>query len=169
MTSIRQEKPEDTQTIRDVNEQAFGRPAEADLVDALRSRQAVALSLVAFGNTTVVGHILFSPIYIVSANTTLAGVALGPMAVLPSHQRQGVGASLVRRGLEWLTDAGHNMVVVLGHPEYYPRFGFTPASHFGIECPYDVPDDVFMALELRERARPSGSATVRYQPEFNEV
>jgi putative acetyltransferase len=167
MVVIRQEKPEDIAAIRHVNEQAFGRPAEADLVDALRTRGKVTLSLVAVQDDRVVGHILFSPVMIESEGKVFAAVGLAPMAVLPELQRQGIGSLLVKRGLELCREAGHECVVVLGHPEYYPRFGFVPASKYGIKCEYDVPDAVFMAIELREGALQGRAGTAKYQPEFN--
>lgn len=169
MTAIRRETPADVRAVRTVNEQAFGRPAEADLVDRLRDRGAVTLSLMAVLDGEIVGHILFSPLEIVSGEARHHGVALGPMAVLPAHQRRGIGSRLVRAGLERLREGGEELVIVLGHAEYYPRFGFTRASTFGIRCPLDVPDEVFLALELRPGAARGRSGVVRYAPEFDEV
>ena len=91
------------------------------------------------------------------------------MAVLPDHQRCGVGSRLVERGLQVLRGEGHQAVIVLGHPEYYPRFGFVPASRFGIRSTYDVPDNVFMALELQPGSLQNCAGTVHYQPEFDAV
>ena len=91
------------------------------------------------------------------------------MAVRPEFQKQGIGSQLIERGLEQCRAAGQACVVVLGHPEYYPRFGFVPASRYGIRCEYDVPDEVFMIIELRDGALEGCAGIVKYQPEFNEV
>lgn len=169
MAVIRQETPDDLAAIRQVNEQAFGRPAEANLVDALRAHGKMLLSLVAVKAERVVGHILFSPVTIESAEGTLPAVGLGPVAVLPALQRQGIGSLLVTTGLAACRQAGHAGVVVLGHPTYYPRFGFRPASRYGIDSDYAVPDDVFMALELHAGALEGRAGRVKYQPEFQAV
>ena len=169
MIIIREERPEDVAGIRHVNEQAFGRPEEAHIVDMLRTRGKVILSLVAAQNDRIVGHILFSPVMIESEGGLFTVVGLAPMAVLPGLQKQGIGAQLVERGLELCRKTGYECVVVLGHAEYYPRFGFVPASRFGVKCEYDVPDEVFMALELREGALEGRAGLVKYQPEFKEV
>lgn len=164
---IRPETDDDASAIRRVNEQAFGQPAEALLVEALRENGASLLSLVAENDNQVVGHILFSPAHIKSDESETPAVALAPVAVLPDHQRKGVGTALILQGLAVLHDMGHGLVIVLGHPGYYPKFGFTPASRFGIRCPFEVPDEAFMALELREGAAPRSGGVVRYRPEFD--
>lgn len=167
MVEIRDERAEDHAAVRDVNDEAFGQPEEGRLVDVLRSRGAVSLSLVAVERGSVVGHALFSPVEIVSDESVIPAVALGPMAVRTSCQRRGIGSSLVRHGIERLTERGHDILVVLGHPSYYPRFGFAPAARFGIGCEFGVPDEVFMVLELHEGALAEVSGTVRYRPEFH--
>ena len=164
--SVRQERPEDVPAIRDVNEQAFGRVDEADIVDALRKRGAVSISLVAIQEDQVVGHILFSPVTIKSEHSSFEAIALGPMAVLPSHQRQGIGSQLVRAGLEQCKKLGQSIAIVLGHPEFYPRFGFKPSRPFGIRWENDVSPEVFMVAELSEGALNGRSGVVVYQPEF---
>ena len=170
MMIIRQERPEDVAGIRHVNVQAFGQPAEADIVDLLRTRGKVILSLVAAQGDLIVGHILFSPVRIESeGGLFIAAVGLAPMAVLPELQKQGIGSQLVKHGLEQCRKDGHECVVVLGHAEYYPRFGFVPASRYGIKCEYDVPDEVFMVIELREGALEGRAGIARYQPEFKEI
>src|ERR1044072_6444256 len=169
MLIVRNEKPEDIAAIHEVNEKAFGQPAEANLVDALRANGKVTFSLVAVQDDRVVGHILFSPVTIESEKESFAAVGLAPLAVLPEHQNQGIGSRLVRAGLDECRKALHESVVVLGHPDYYPRFGFTPASRYGIKSEYDVRDEVFMIMELREGALAGRSGTVKYQPEFNDV
>ncbi|MDQ3010587.1 MAG: N-acetyltransferase, partial [Acidobacteriota bacterium] len=147
---IRYETPEDIAVIHQIIEQAFGRPAEANLVDALRRNGKAILSLVAEDNGRVVGHILFSPGVIDAAERPLPGIGLAPLAVLPERQNEGIGSLLVERGLKLCRETRHPFVIVLGHPEYYPRFGFVPASRFGVKSEYDVRDEVFMAMELQE-------------------
>ena len=166
---VRAETADDLGAVRRINEQAFDGAAEAELVDALRRRGAVTLSLVAEIDGEVVGHILFSPATIVSDGEQVPAVALAPMAVMPTHQRRGVGSRLVDEGLRLLSEAGHGIVVVLGHANYYPRFGFRTASELGIGCSYDVPDEVFMVRLLRENAWSDRTGTVRYRAEFDSV
>jgi putative acetyltransferase len=166
---VRPERPEDGAAIRRVNEEAFGRPAEADLVDALRARGKATRSLVAVRGERVVGHILFSPVTIEAGDEVAAALGLGPMAVLPAHQRAGVGSLLVRAGLEACRRAGHGCVVVLGHPAYYPRFGFVSASRHGLAWEHPAPDEAFMVLELRPGALAGRGGIVRYEPEFGGV
>lgn len=164
--TIRSETRFDLASIRNVNEKAFGGCEEADIVDTLRRRGAVLLSLVAVLDSAVVGHILFSPLEIVTPQSRVSAAALGPMGVLPPHQRRGIGSRLVERGLETLRREGLSAVVVLGHPHYYPRFGFVPASTFGIRCQFDVPDEAFMAMELRRGALAGVEGVAHYRPEF---
>ena len=124
----------------------------------------VTLSLAAELDDAVVGHILFSPVSIEPEGTA---IGLAPMAVLPEHQRRGIGGRLVREGLELLRAAGHGAVVVLGHPEYYPRFGFTRANRFGLRCEFECRDEAFMALELSPGALANRAGLVRYLREFH--
>ena len=169
MLVIRPETPEDSAAIRNVNEEAFGSSVEADLVEKLRSRQKYTLSLVATDGDKIIGHILFSPVTIGEGNTRLGALGLGPMAVLPSCQKRGIGSQLVRAGLKECRRLGHEIVVVLGHSDYYPRFGFMPAKPRGIACEFEVPDEAWMVLELRENALAGKSGTVKFQPEFQEA
>ncbi len=168
MADIREERPEDVLGIRYVNRQAFERTVEADLIDKLRQRQGFILSLVALEKGQVVGHILFNPVTIESGDSSFEVAALGTMAVLPEHQRQGIGSQLVEVGLEALKKTGHDVVVVVGHASYYPRFGFSPASKYGIKPEFDAPDEAFMLLELRPGALAGRTGTVKYPPEFAE-
>lgn len=164
---IRRETPADEAAIHALNLAAFGGSLEADLVDALRREARPFVSLVAVDGDSIVGHIAFSPASLDSdAGKPIAG--LGPMAVLPSRQRQGIGSALVEAGLEHCRTAGFVAVVVLGHATYYPRFGFVRASDFGLGCEYDVPEEVFMARELEPDAlaHALGPGLVRYHPAF---
>lgn len=169
MLTIREERPEDYAAIRVVNDRAFGQPQEGRLVDALREHEGVMLSLVAEQGGEVVGHILYSPVTIDAANRALAGAGLGPMAVQPDHQRQGIGSRLIEAGTRLLRDRGCPFIIVLGHPGYYPRFGFHPASGRGIRCPWEVPDEAFMLLVLDEAAMVGVAGVAHYRPEFAEA
>ncbi len=161
---IRAETQGDLSAIRSVNEASFGQRFEADLVDALRREADPFISLVAERDGEVVGHVCFTPVTVGEGAQSDGYVGLGPMAVAPAVQRQGVGSRLVSAGLDECRRRGLKLVVVVGHPAYYPRFGFEPASRAGLTCEYDVPDDVFMALRLDTTATPSGR--VRYHPAF---
>jgi putative acetyltransferase len=169
MVSIRPETPQDVDSIRYVNDQAFGQTEEGAIVDRLRKRNALTISLVATRDDKVVGHIAFSPVVIESQCLSFEAVALAPMAVLPAHQRKGIGSQLVRSGLEESRRLGHEVVVVLGHPDYYPRFGFVPGKQRGIGCEFEVPDEAWMVIELKEGILGGRSGTVKYQPEFQEA
>ena len=155
--------------MRRVNELAFEQPNEADLVDALRANARPFISLVAVVDEQVVGHIFFSPVSIESENGVFTAMGLAPMAVLPEYQNQGIGSQLVREGLKECQRLGHRIVVVLGHANYYPRFGFTPASLKGLRSEYDVPDEVFMVTELVPGALEERRGLVKYHPEFGKV
>jgi putative acetyltransferase len=162
---IRPELRGDIRSIRAVNLTAFETSTEADLVDVLRDQADPCVSLVAEEDGIILGHILFSPATL-SAYPELKLMGLAPMAVVPGRQRQGIGSALVHEGLTACTKLGVGAVVVLGHAEYYPRFGFTPASRFGLSCEYDVADDVFMAVELEHGILRGKSGTVSYHPAF---
>jgi putative acetyltransferase len=163
---VRPEKPEDLSEIRKIIELAFGQAAEADLVDALRRNGKAFLSLVAEREGAVIGHILFSAVNFETTEKQVSGQGLAPMAVLPEAQNQGVGSALVNEGLERCRRAGVAYVVVLGHPSYYPRFGFQPASRFGIRSEYEAADEAFMLIELQSRALEGCAGIVKYQAEF---
>jgi len=165
---IRPERPADIAAVRAVNRAAFETDAEADLVDALRDQADPTVSLVADDAGRIVGHILFSPVTL-TGHADLKIMGLAPMAVLPTQQRRGIGSALVRAGLERCTELGCAAVIVLGHAQYYPRFGFIPASRFGIACEYDVTDDVFMALELEPQILRGRTGTIRYHAAFGLV
>lgn len=166
LIEIREEHPRDVTAIRDMHKRAFGQDQEGNIVDALRSNGAVLLSLVAILNGRVVGHIMYSPL---SVGDEVTGAALGPMAVVPEYQRQGIGTKLVEAGNQNLKDAGCPFVIVLGHANYYPRFGFRPASTHGIECGWEVPDNVFMLLALDQTKMQGVSGLAKYRHEFSSV
>lgn len=168
---IRPEEPADLDAIRRVNTLAFGRPNEADLVDALRVRFRPFISLVAVWDGAVIGHALFSPVTVHHGPNVDPGeaIALGPMAVHPDHQRVGIGSRLVEQGVEACVERGESLLFVLGHPAYYPRFGFQPARPAGLACMWDVPDDTFMVLELEPGAIGRMTGIVRYASEFMDV
>jgi len=168
MIEIRPERPDDVAAIRDVNERAFGTSTEARLVDQLRAANKAVISLVALHGDQLVGHILFSPVTITTAPQSFRGVGLAPMSVLPEFQNQEIGSRLVRDGLVACRDAGYDVVVVLGHVGYYPRFGFARAQDYGLENEYDAAD-AFMVLELRKGALEGVGGLVKFAPEFREA
>jgi putative acetyltransferase len=164
---IRLEAPGDQDAVREINEQAFGSPVEARIVDALRD-SAGSISLVATNGERVVGHILFTPVSIdPPASVRIAGLA--PMAVRPDSQRAGIGSRLVRAGLDECRRHGYSAVVVLGYPDYYPRFGFVPAHARELRCEFPCPPEAFMALELETGALTGHRGLIRYRPEFNDA
>lgn len=176
--TIREERPEDIAAIREVNKRAFGQDQEANLVDALRSNGAGLLSLVAKIDGEVVGHIMYSPAtideevtnapvnHVDPAVTQVSGAGLAPMAVLPEHQRHGIGSQLIKAGNRKIKDAGFPFIIVLGHSDYYPRFGFQPANTLGIRCEWDVPPEVFMILILDQAKMHGISGLAKYRHEF---
>src|SRR3989440_11575041 len=166
MAMWRREEPRDADAVWRVNELAFGEPTEANLVRELAAAGASTLSLVAEKDGYVVGHILFSPVTIETQAGQMIAIGLAPMAVLPDQQRKGVGTRLVQEGLAELRRLGHGVVVVVGHADYYPRFGFKRASQFGLRTEIDCPDESFMAIELRPGALAGRGGMVRYRPEF---
>jgi putative acetyltransferase len=167
-STVRHELPSDIESIRAVNLAAFEQPVEADLVDALRRSCAEALSLVAVVDGQVVGHILFTPASLATPDQTIVGMGLAPMAVLPPFQRQGIGSQLVYSGLGILQDRACPFVIVLGHPEYYPRFGFEPASRHGLSCQWEgIPDEAFMVRILHAERMRETTGVVRYRDEFD--
>jgi putative acetyltransferase len=163
---IREECAGDVAAVRDVNRRAFGQDQESNIVDALRANGAALLSLVATLNDRVVGHIMYSP---VSVGGKAEGAALGPMAVVPEFQRQGIGSKLIEAGNRKLKEAVCPFIIVVGHAGYYPRFGFRPASEHGIKCEWDVPDDVFMLLVLDEAKMAGVSGSAKYRHEFSSI
>ena len=168
MVHIREERKEVSEGVRRVNQSAFGQPVEAELVDALRSGGAVTVSLVAEEKGQIVGHILFSQVTVQGA-VDLRAVGLGPMAVLPEHQRRGIGPLLIRQGLEDCRRAWIQAVVVLGHPVYYPCFGFRRAPSRGLGREFDAPDEAFMVIELTPNVLSGRSGVVNYHAAFKGI
>lgn len=169
MLAVRKETIADIPSIRTVVEVAFGRPNEADLVDALRQANALTLSAVAVLDGRIIGHLAFSPVSIQSNGAAFDAIALAPVAVLPKYQRQGVGTKLIRWGLDECRRLGHGVVIVLGDPKYYSRFGFATAATYGIQCPFPVPTEVFMVAELTSGILDGRTGVVKYRQEFELV
>jgi putative acetyltransferase len=162
--TIRLETDSDRAAIHAVNTAAFGRPDEADLVDSLRAEGAVLASIVAEVEGRAAGHVLFSRMFIETADGRVPAVALAPVAVLPEHQRRGIGAGMIRHGLELLRGRGERIVIVLGWPEYYPRFGFSVESAAALESPFSR--EAYMALELGTGALDGVHGKVKYAAAF---
>ena len=165
--AIRPELPDDYESVRSVNLAAFPTSAEANLVDALRGVDSEVHALVAEIEQRVVGHILFSPVAI-STCPQLRWTGLGPMAVEPGQQRSGIGSALVHAGLKACAARGMQGVVVLGHANFYPRFGFRPASEFGLRWEHGHAES-FFALELEPGSHAPAAGVVTYHPAFNDV
>lgn len=162
---VREEEKRDRDAVHALHVAAFETSAEANLVDALREQARPVLSLVAEEAERIVGHIMFTPVSL-SGHADRRIMGLAPMAVSPDRQRKGIGSALVRAGLEQCRDLGFGAVVVLGHPSFYPRFGFQPASRVGVACEYDAPADAFMLVELVPGYMRGAAGTVQFHPAF---
>lgn len=160
----RPEEERDVPAIREILLAAFPTPLEADLVDALRKDPAwlPGLSIVAEHDGVVAGHALLTRCHVGDS----PALALAPCAVLPARQRQGAGSAAIAAGLAAARSQGEPLVLVLGHPSYYPRFGFARASSHGIRAAFDVPDEAMMALVL-DASRPAPSGTIAYPAPFS--
>jgi putative acetyltransferase len=166
--TVRSEQSADIPAIREINQHAFAGTQEADIVDALRQSCAELVSLVAVVDGRPVGHILFSPVVIESPGGEVRGMGLGPLAVLPDYQRQGIGSHLIRSGLDIVKHSSSPFVIVLGHSGYYPRFGFERASLYGVHSQWlQVPDEAFMLLVIDKQAMKGVSGTAFYRQEFD--
>ena len=169
MSLIREERPEDAETVHAVLVAAFGREAEARLVERLRASGKIVFALVAEEKGRVLGHLVFSRIAGESSGSEVPVLALAPLAVMPAFQRLGIGSALVSAGLERCRMQRQARVLVVGDPVYYGRFGFVPASRFGLKCPFPVPEEAFMAIELEPGAFAQVSGVVRYGHEFEDL
>ena len=168
---IRKEANDDFKAIKDVNDLAFGQNQEGDLIDKLREKAEFSgeLSLVALLGDKIIGHILFFQVSIISEKVISASLSLGPMAVLPDYQNKGIGGELIRAGLNKAKELGFKSVVVLGHPEYYPRFGFRKASEWNIKDPFGAPEEAMMAIELEKGSLDFGGGIIDYPEEYYEA
>jgi len=167
---IREERGNDINQLRSVNVAVFSQPTEGHIVDRLRGADGEAVSLVAVLDEKVIGHIFFSFVTVETELGLIKGMGLAPMAVVPGHQREGAGSKLVTEGLKKIRKKGYPFVVVLGHEIYYPRFGFRPASEYGLKCQWEgVPDEVFMAIIYDKDRMKNLSGTAYYRKEFNEA
>ena len=172
MITIRDETPKDHNTVHELTVSAFtssefGHNGEAALIDSLRANCDCCLSLVACSADHVVGHILFTPVAIRTSTEETHGMGLAPMSVAPHHQRIGIGSSLVTAGLNQLFDDHCPFVVVLGHPDYYPRFGFLPAADYGISHGFSgSPQELFFISFRPSTATGCDGGMAYYRSEF---
>jgi putative acetyltransferase len=163
---IRLETAVDAEKVYAVEAAAFGRPAEAELVQKLQQAGVDTISLVALLDGELVGHVLFSPVTVQNETGEFTAVALGPIAVSPHHQKSGIGSELCRQGIEACREAGYELAFVLGHSSYYPRFGFMPSAPYGLHCQFNAPVEAFMVLALVPGAMQGRQGTVFYHPLF---
>lgn len=168
---IRPEKNEDILAIRRINEQAFKQQGEANIVDELRQYCTEKIALVACEGELVIGYILFTPVVIKTDNKSeIKGMGLAPLAVLPEFQNQGIGSELVKTGLTAMREMKTPFVVVLGHPQYYPRFGFVPSSDYGIISEYaNIPEDVFMIYVINKNCLENIKGVAHYREEWSKL
>jgi len=168
---IRNEQKNDYNQIRKINDLAFGQENEGKMIESLRktSDYNASLSLVAEIKEKIVGHILFYPVKIKNEKEEYTVLSLAPIAVHPEYQSKGIGSKLVKTGLQIAKENNFDIVIVVGHPKYYPRFGFKPAGNWGIKHPFDVPNDVFLALELKDNALKNCRGKVEYPKEYYEA
>ncbi len=174
--NIRKEHPSDFSFVSELIRKAFAsleisNHNEDKLVENLRKSAGFTdeLSLIAEVDGRIAGHILFSPVRIENGLQSFKSLVLAPVSVLPEFQKQGIGGALITEGHKKAAECGFSSVILLGHPQYYPRFGYKPASTWGIKTHYNLPsDDVFMAVELTEHALKNVSGMVIFPPEFDE-
>jgi len=167
--NIRKEKDFDREKIWKINTEAFDTDAEANLVNALRDSGISFISLIAEEDEEIVGHILFTPVELTGDNSDLKLMGLAPMAVIPKLQKKGIGSQLVKTGIDDCSTQGYDAIVVLGHAEYYPKFGFVPSVKYGIKSEYDVSDEVFMVLELKKGSLKDKTGIIKYHTAFGSV
>ncbi|MBB6218002.1 putative N-acetyltransferase YhbS [Anaerosolibacter carboniphilus] len=173
--TVRQETAQDYKVTEFIVEKAFENAEYSDhkeqfLVARLRKSASFIpeLSLVAELDGKTVGHIMLTKIFIQNEVKEYESLALAPVSVLPQYQNKSIGNALIIESLKIAKQLGFKSIVLLGHSKYYPRFGFRPASIWGIKAPFDVPDEAFMALELEERSLEGIAGTVVYPKEFFE-
>ncbi len=164
---IRKEQPEDIEKISKINSEAFETKTEANLVNTLRSSGIQYISLVYEENDEIIGHIFFTPVELEGDNSDIRIMGLGPMAVTPKYQNKDIGSTLAKAGIELCKSEGIDAIVVLGHPNYYPKFGFEPSVKYGIKSEYEIPDEVFMVLELKNNALIDKQGAIKYNEAFN--
>ena len=169
---IRQETEKDYKLTESVVEEAFKDAEYADhdehlLVQRLRQGKAFIpeLSIVAEIENEIVGHILFTRM-LISGSDEFESLSLAPLSVLPEYQRQGIGSELMRKGLTIAKGLGFESVIVVGHKDYYPKFGFEKASKWGIKSNFEVPDEAFMAIELKKNSLSGKSGVIKFAEEF---
>lgn len=168
--NIRPETKQDKESIYKINCEAFGTDIEAKIVDALRDSGQLKLSMVAEDHGNIIGHIAYSPMTFPDARIAVNAVALAPMSVAPAFQRKGVGSRLINISVEELKRSNVDIIFLIGHPEYYPKFGFQPAfSTLGVKSNFeDVPDDAFMYLKISENPFKLENSRVFFRDEFSE-
>jgi putative acetyltransferase len=165
--TVQPETLADHAAVEELNRRAFGQPKEAELIARIRGVDSRILSLVAVVERGIIGHIMFTPVVIESKKIATTATALGPMAVDPDSQRRGIGSTLVKEGLQACRQAGEKIVFVLGHHEYYPKFGFEAAAPRGLRYKSEDFDAHFFILELAKGASKGLSGMVRYHEEFD--
>lgn len=176
--TVREELSEDYKLTEDLVERAFSNmefsdKKEHELVSRIRKSDTFIpkLSLVAIHENNkkeIVGHILLSKIKIINESQSIESLALAPVSVSPEYQNKGIGKLLILEALKKAKELGYNAVVVMGHSDYYPKFGFEKASLWGIRAPFEVPDEAFMVLELQENTLANVSGVVEYPNVFFE-
>lgn len=168
---IRPEEPDDFPAVREVNLAAFDTATEADLADAMREAPEYVpeLSLIAELDGQIVGHALFSEVTVEQKTGELRALSLGPIAVLPEYQRNGIGSAMIEHGHRRARELGYPFVVLIGHPWYYPRFGYVPAREHGLVTIWDVSDPVFMVCELEPGALKHAAGEIRYPEPFRNL
>ncbi len=171
---VRRETESDYKTVEEITTTAFkdmpfSEGNEAALISNLRKRGDFIpdLSLVAEIDGTIVGHILFTPLDIVNGNIKYKSLVLAPVSVLPDYQNQGIGSLLINEGHRVALAHGFSSAIVVGHPEYYPRFGYKTAEKFNIAPPFEMPPGVFMAIELVPGALEGVSGMAVFSDEFH--
>ncbi|WP_394698656.1 GNAT family N-acetyltransferase [uncultured Draconibacterium sp.] len=170
MVTIRKENKKDFIAIKALNNKAFGQTEEGIIIDRIRNSDAETLSLVAEMDNKIVGHIFYSSAEIVWNNQVIKGMGLAPMAVLPGYQKQGIGKRLIHESLYLLIHKKLSFIIVLGHKDYYPKFGFETASKHGIKCQWNgVPDEVFMVMILDKEKMKGVKGTAKYCDEWDDA